>query len=141
MTDDAAQPAPPGGGLRAALARTAAAAIELLRTRVELAAIELAEQGERAKMSILLLVIAATFFAFAVLCASALVVLIFWDTYRIAAIAAVTAVHVVIGVAALLRLRSIRRDASPPFHATLAELERDRRWLAGEIEETLRRQP
>ena len=123
----------PAGGLRRALARAGSATVELLRTRVELAALEFAEERERAKLGIIMAVIAATFFAFAVLCASALVVLVFWDTHRVAAIAAVTVVHLAIGVGALLRLRASQRSAPSPFQATLAELERDRLWLAGEM--------
>ena len=132
MSDGTPESAP-AGGLRRALARAGAAAIELVRTRVELAALEFAEERERAKIHLLLAVIAATFFAFAVLCASALIVLVFWDTHRVAAIAAVTALHVVIGGGALWRLRASHRAAPPPFQATLAELERDRQWLAGEM--------
>ena len=123
----------PAAGLRRALARAGAATVELLRTRVELATLEFAEARERAKLHLVLAVVAATFFAFAVLCASALVVLAFWDTHRVAAIAAVTVLHLAIGVGALLGLRSSQRSAPPPFQATLAELERDRRWLAGEM--------
>jgi uncharacterized membrane protein YqjE len=130
---DATPGSAPAGGLRRALARAGAAAVELVRTRVELAALELTEQRERAKHNLVLIFVAATFIAFAVLCASALVVVLFWDTHRIAAIAAVTALHLAIGVGALFRLRASRRQAPPPFEATLAELERDRRWLAGEM--------
>ena len=129
----------PAAGLRQALARAGAATVELLRTRVELATLEFAEERERAKLRFILAVVAATFLAFAVLCASALVVLAFWETHRVAAIAAVTVLHLAIGVGALLRLRASQRSAPPPFQATLAELERDRRWLAGEMRDGLGR--
>ena len=65
--------------------------------------------------------------------------IIFWDSHRVTAIAAVTAVHLAIGVGALLRLRAAERAAPPPFQATLAELERDRQWLAGEMRDGLGR--
>jgi uncharacterized membrane protein YqjE len=129
----------PAGGLRRALARVGAATIELLRTRIELAALEFAEERERAKAQLVLSFVAGAFLAFAVLCASALVVLAFWDTHRVAAIAAVTLVHLAIGIGALVRLQADRRSAPPPFRATLAELERDRRWLAGEMHDTFGR--
>ncbi len=127
----------PGGGLRRALSRAGVAAIELLRTRIELAALEFAEERERAKSRLVLTFVAGTFFAFAVLCASALVVLMFWDSHRVAAIAAVTAFHAAVGAIAVWRLRASYRSASPPFQATLAELERDRQWLAGEMRDGL----
>ena len=123
----------PAAGLRQALARAGAATVELFRTRIELATLEFAEERERAKRHLVLAVAAATFFAFAVLCASALVVAAFWDTHRVAAIAAVTALHLGIGLFALLRLRASQRAAPRPFRATLAELERDRQWLASEM--------
>lgn len=127
------------GGLRRALARAGVAAVELARTRVELAALEFGEERERAKLLLLLAIVAATFLAFAVLCASALVVVMFWDTHRVAAIAGVTALHFAIGVGALLRLNANKRSAPPPFKASLAELERDRQWLAGELRDGLGR--
>ncbi len=129
----------PAGGLRGALMRAGGAAVELVRTRVELAALEFSEERERAKHHLILAVIAATFFAFAVLCASALVVVVFWESHRVASIAAVTLVHLAIGIGALSRLRTGQRTAPPPFQATLAEIERDRQWLAGEIRDGLGR--
>lgn len=138
MSDGTPGNAPPAG-LRQALARAGAATVELVRTRIELATLEFAEERERAKLRLILAVVAATFFAFAVLCASALVVLAFWDTHRMAAIAAVTLLHLAIGVGALLGMRASQRSAPPPFQATLAELERDRRWLAGEMHDGLGR--
>jgi uncharacterized membrane protein YqjE len=117
-------------GLRGALARAGAATIELVRTRIELASLEFAEQREIAKRSVVLAVVSGVFLGFAVMSASALVVVALWDTHRIAAIAGVTAFHALVGIAALLRLRAAQRAAPPPFAATLAELERDRQWLA-----------
>ena len=124
----------PSGGLRRALAQAGASLVSLVHTRFELAAVEFGEQRERAVARVILAVIAATFLAFAVLLASALVVLLFWDTHRILALAAVTLVHAAIGIGALLRLRADRHSAPAPFAATIAELERDGQWLT----ETLR---
>ena len=134
---DATPESAPIGSLRRALARAGAAAVELVRTRLELAALEFAEERERAKSRVILAAVAGTFFAFAVLAASALVVLCFWDTHRLAALAAVTALHLAIGAGALWRLSATRRAAPTPFPATLAELERDRQWLAGELRDGL----
>ncbi len=121
------------GGLRRLLAQAGVAAVDLLRTRFELASIEFAEERERAKASLVLVVIAALFCAIALLALSALVVLCFWDTHRLAAMAAVTATHLVIGVGAIWRLKVSQRSSSAPFAQTLAELERDREWLAAMV--------
>ncbi len=53
VSDASPEPAP-AGGLRQALARAGAAAFELLRTRVELASVEFAEERERAKTRVVL---------------------------------------------------------------------------------------
>jgi uncharacterized membrane protein YqjE len=128
---DAVPGSAPTGGLRRALARAGAASLNLLRTRLELASVEFAEEREHAKTRVILLGVAVMFLAFGVLAASALVVLLFWDTHRVAAMAAVTGVHLAIGLGAVWHLRS--DDRPPPFAATLAELERDHEWLAGEM--------
>ena len=66
----------------------------------------------------------------AVLVASMLVVVLFWDTHRIAALCAVTIVYALLGLVALWRIALQRKTEKPAFAATLAELERDREWLA-----------
>lgn len=124
---------PSHGSLRAALARLGAAAIELLRTRGELAAAEFSEHRDRARTLIILLGIAGIAFAFAAMSATALVVVYFWESYRIAALVGVTLFYLVVGIFALWRLSEHRRTDPPPFATTLAELERDRVWLAGHM--------
>jgi uncharacterized membrane protein YqjE len=74
--------------------------------------------------------VAGLCFALAVLVASLLVVVLFWDTHRIAALCAVMIVYALLGVVALWRLAEQKKSETPAFAATLAELERDREWLA-----------
>jgi uncharacterized membrane protein YqjE len=121
------------GSLRAALARLGAAAVALLKTRADLAAVEFSEHRDRTRTLLILLGIAGFAFAFAAMSATALVVVYFWETYRIAALVGVTLFYLVIGVIALWRLSEHRRADPPPFAATRAELERDRAWLAGHM--------
>ena len=118
-----------GGGLRGALARLTAAGIEFSRTRVELATLEFTEERERTAERLVLVVAAALGFAFALLGASAFVVVWFWDTHRLVALGAITVAYALVGVIAAVRLRNRQRSAPKPFAATLAELERDRVWL------------
>ena len=121
------------GGLRAAFARLGAAALELLKTRADLAALEFSEHRDRARTLLILLGVAGIAFAFAAMSATALVVVYFWETYRIAALVGVTLIYVVVGVFALWRLSEHRRTDPTPFAETRAELERDREWLAGHL--------
>lgn len=132
MSDGA--PAGSGTGLRDALARLGLSLLSLLRTRAELVTLEYHEERDRLVERLVLILVAVLFLAFAVLAASALVVVWFWDTHRVAAICAVTGVYLLIGGAALWRLRMHQRNSTAPFAATLAELERDRAWLAGRSE-------
>ena len=128
---------PPGPrrGLRAAAAQLAAALLGFGRTRLELAAVEVEDARARAVDSLILTLIAVICFAFAVLAASMLVVVVFWDTHRIAALCGMTIVYGLLGLVALWRHAVHRKDSAPPFAATLAELERDRAWLATRFED------
>lgn len=123
-------PGGPGTGLRAALAQLGASLLALVHTRLELASLELDELRERAAERLVLTLVALHFFSFTVVGVSALVVVWFWDTYRIAALCGVTVFFVLVAVAALWRLVALLHAGSPPFASTLAELERDRAWLA-----------
>jgi uncharacterized membrane protein YqjE len=121
------------GGLRGALGQAGISLLDLVRTRFELAALEFGEQRDNAKTTLVLLLVATFFSAFAVLAASALVVLIFWDTHRLWALGAVVLLHLFIAVGALSRLKAHERTMSAPFAQTLAEFERDRQWVTGEV--------
>lgn len=120
------------GGLRGALAQLGGSVVGLLRTRLELAALEFDEERDRAIDALILVHVATLAFAFALLAASALVVVLFWDTYRIAALLGMTLAYLAIGVVAALRFKHRRPEGDRPFAGTLAEFERDRLWLAGE---------
>jgi uncharacterized membrane protein YqjE len=117
-------------GLRGAVTRLGAAALALLRNRAELASVEFAEERARAKAQFVLLVVAMLAFSFALLALSALVVVCFWETHRLAALAALVVFYLAIGAVAMWRIGVAAERTAPPFAGTLAELERDREWLA-----------
>ena len=122
-------------GLRAAVVRLAAALLGLGRTRLELAAIEFEEARARTTEHLALAVIAGLCFVLAILAATTLVVVLLWDTYRIAALCGVTIFYALLGLVVLWRLAARRKTDPPAFAATLAELERDRIWLASRFED------
>lgn len=132
MSDGTPGPASTGG-LRAALAQFGGSLVGLLRTRLELAALELEEERDHAIDALILIHVATLAFAFALLTASALVVVVFWESYRIAALLGLTIGYLAIGFVAVWRFTRRRREGDRPFAGTLAELERDRVWLAGEV--------
>ncbi|MDH5247076.1 MAG: phage holin family protein, partial [Betaproteobacteria bacterium] len=108
MTDRTA----PGSrrGLRSATVQLAESLLGLGRTRLELAAVEFEEARARASERLVLVLIAGLCFALAVLAASMLVVVLFWDTHRIAALCGVTIVYALLGLAALWRLAAQKRS-------------------------------
>lgn len=126
------EPGAAPSGVSAALSRLAASAVDLVRTRAELAALEFEEARELAKDRVGLLVVGLVCVAMGLLGATAFVVVLFWDTYRLTALGLVTAAYLLGGAIAFWRFSVHRRNDPRPFAATLAELERDRAWLAGD---------
>jgi uncharacterized membrane protein YqjE len=113
------------GRIGSALSQLAANAIALVRTRLELASVELQETTGRVKELLILAVCGALLGIFTLLFASIFVIVCFWDTHPLAAVGGVTLFYLVLTIAVGVRLRQ-RVDGSPmPFAATLAELEND----------------
>lgn len=127
----AAESASHDTGPLASLRAAGSTLLELLGTRAELAVVELREEGERRKEMLVLGLAAGVFLGLALVFASLFVVVLFWDTHRIAALGGVTLVHLAAGTGAVALLRRKARTAPPPFEATLAELHRDREMLRG----------
>ena len=98
-------------GLRASLARVAAAGVGLLSTRAELFSLELAEERGRLTKVVGLVAAAGLLLAFAALFVGAWVVVYFWDTHRLWAIALVALAFLGLG---LLLLSQARADGQAP---------------------------
>lgn len=116
--------------LPGALARFIESALLLLGSRADLAAIEFGEERDRVLRSIVFLLAATLALMFAVLGVAAFVVVYYWDTHRLEAIAGVTVAFALIGAGLLWRDAAARRAAPTAFAATRAEFERDREWLS-----------
>jgi len=108
--------------------------VEAVETRVELALVELREEGERRKSMLVLAVTGGLFLSLGLLLAAFFVVVFFWETHRLAAIAGVTLLYLGIAAGAFLRLRVKAQSAPAPFEATLRELAADRELLRGRRE-------
>jgi uncharacterized membrane protein YqjE len=118
-------------GVKESLRELGADTLALARVRIELLAVELKEALERQKRMVWLAVVSSLFLAAGFFSISVLVVVLFWDTYRVPAIIAVTAAYLGIGGWALVRLQDLLRDSATPFGATIAEFERDLDALKG----------
>lgn len=128
------RPPPSGTGPLDSVRALGASVLALLSTRAELASIELKEETERRKRLTVLALVALIFISSGLLLAALLVVVLFWDTHRVAAIAAVTLAYSAIGAWAFLLFRAILRDSPAPFSATLDEFRNDLEMLRGHDE-------
>lgn len=100
--------------------------MSMVSTRVELAALDMeahvhATVGAMVSMfvAVVLALIAFTFVGIAV-------IVVFWDTHRVAAAVGVLAAYVFIAVAVALQARAAWKSRPAAFAATLRELELDR---------------
>lgn len=127
-----------GPGLRPSVGRLIGGIAGLARARLELASVELAEERERFKASLIATIAGAIFATLAVATVSLLVVAWFWDTHRYAAIAGLAAFYALGAWAAHAKVISLYRDAPAPFAATIAEFDKDRELFAARPDDTPR---
>ena len=113
-------------GEHSPLRRIVGSAFAILQTRLELIGIELAEEKDRLIGALFLGLAAMMLATLALIALTALIAIAFWDTYRWQALAGITAVYAVAGLACALKARSSLRNAPMLFEATLAEFEKDR---------------
>ena len=115
--------------LPGALSRLADSLAGLLRTRIELLAVEYAEERGRVGMQLGLVFGAVGCLLFAMFFVAFGVVAYFWDSYRIAAIGGVILFFLVAGAGLLWRRAEIAKASGTPFSATVAEFDKDRAAL------------
>lgn len=124
-------PAGPAARLLGIGGRLLSSIIAGIQTRAELLVVEMS--AERARLgSMAALGVAASFaILLALIFTSTLVIVYFWDDYRLEAIGAVAAVYWIAAIALIITLvRKIQRQA-PPFAATIETLRRDYIALTG----------
>lgn len=116
--------------LRAAVASLLAALAGSVRTRLELASVEYAEERSRIVQQLAMMVAGIACLLFAVLFVALGVVAWYWDTHRFAAILGVIVVFAAAGAWLLWWRAAASRSAPSPFAGSLAELEKDRAAFA-----------
>ncbi len=100
--------------------------VSMLRTRVELFSLEVAEQKHRLFSMAAMLLAAGLFLLLAVVVASFLVIAFFWPTeYRYWAIGLLSLTYAVAGIVLIWVVCHRIKTESAPFAATLEELHRD----------------
>ncbi len=113
-------------GLKKTVGSISSGLISLVRTRLEIFGLELAEEKTRLIKVLALAFAALLFLALALLVFSILVAVMFWPTEdRYLALGALAAVYGLIGLVLVLKLRSELVDGPAPFNVTVRELSRD----------------
>jgi uncharacterized membrane protein YqjE len=109
----------------AAAGRITATLVAMVGTRLELAAVEFQEDARRLLGYLAWSLLAAFLAAGAVMLAALFVIVLFWDTYRLQAVAAMAAVLAIVAGLIVMSVRSRLNAQAPLFAATLAELRKD----------------
>lgn len=114
---------------RPSLRRFGAAFLGLLHGHVELFGIELQEQKANTLRLLLFAGLALVFALLLLVGLSLLVLIVFWDTNRLAAALGLCLFYVIVSLFCGWRLYQSINDESSPFSATLEELANDRERL------------
>ncbi|MFK7607212.1 MULTISPECIES: phage holin family protein [unclassified Pseudomonas] len=117
------------GSPRSSPRRLGAAFLGLLHSHVELLGIELQEQKARTVSLLLFAGLALVFALLLLVGLSTLVLIVFWDDHRLAAIIGLCIFYALATVFCGIRLKAAVFDESSPFNATLEELAKDRERL------------
>jgi uncharacterized membrane protein YqjE len=114
------------------LSRLGAGTLLAIRQRLELASLDVEEEMLRLVGLIAGALVTALLFALALAAGAATVVVLFWDSARIAALLGVTVFFAASGALAASALTRSLREKPRFLDATLTELERDRaQWATG----------
>lgn len=113
-------------GLLNSLRRALSTLVEILHDRIELITTELEEQKLRAAQIAMASFLTLFFLSLAIIFGTLAVVVVFWETYRLAVLAGFAALYLVLGVIAALVWRVRSRARPRLLAATLTELRRDR---------------
>jgi len=108
--------------------------VGMVRTRLNLLAVELMEERSRIWLMLVLTGLALILGLMALLTFSLLVVVAFWDENRLLAIGALLAFYVIATAVVLLMLRQKAKVGSRLFASTLRELSKDAEALESGVE-------
>ena len=121
-------------GLVASVQRLTASLLAILSTRLELLANELQEERLRLMQMLFFALFAVFCFATSLLLLNAFIVVLFWDSHRLAALGGLSGVYLVAGAVLAMVLRAKLGADSKIFSASLAELNKDRQALRDQHE-------
>lgn len=124
------------GGLAASLRRLVSSALELAQLRLELLGTELEQQKLRIASALFWGVLALLLFGLTLVLLVALVLMLFWDSYRLQAASLLLLVFAAAGALALRLARARLQTLPGAFALSVDELKRDRDALAQGVGDT-----
>ncbi len=132
--DDSVASPPPAGrgtGLLGSLQQLLATFTEILYTRLDILSTEMEEEVVRFKELLLYGLVALFFLGLGVVFASLYVVVVYWETHRLAVLAGFAVLYLISGVVAVRVVQRKLTSRSRLLSATMAELRKDRDRLTG----------
>lgn len=121
-----------GSGLLGSARRLVATVLGTVQTRLELLSTEAEEHVVRLSRLWVLAACALLLFTLGLLVATIFILIVFWDTHRLAAAGLLALAYLGGGVVVALYARSEARSQPRLFAASLAELTKDRQELKGD---------
>lgn len=109
--------------------RLAATLLAMVQTRMELASVEMEEQSRRYLGLVLMSLLALFLFGIAIMLVALFVIILFWDTHRVAAVLGMAAVFALAAAVIGLRVRAGFAAQPALLSATMAELQKDMDFL------------
>jgi len=122
-----------GKGLLASLTALVATLVAMARTRLDLLSSDLEEEREHLLLLLVLALSALFFLGIGVMLASLLLVVAFWDTYRLPVLAVLVGLFLVAGITAWRIALHKARTKPRLFAASMSELLKDRQQLVSRL--------
>jgi len=116
---------PQSTGLLDSLKRLAGTLLAIIQTRLELLANEFEEERLRVRQMLFYGSVAFFMFGMATMLLTVLIVVVFWDSYRLQVLGGLTALFFVAGMLVLSALRRMARERPKLFASSLVELSDD----------------
>lgn len=105
--------------------RLGATLVDMVHTRLELAAVEVEEESQRMLGYLLFALLALILFGVAFLLLAFLVIVLFWDTHRIAAVSGMAALFGVAGAIVAMKVKAGFDSKPRLLQNTIEELRKD----------------
>lgn len=118
-------------GLLGSIKRLLSTLISVASTRLELLANELYEERLHLEQMLLYFFSALFCIGMALMLLTVFIVVLFWDSHRLAVLGGACVIFLMVGVLLAMKLRELTRIKSKLFSVSLAEMHKDREQLGG----------